>query len=121
MKGDLIMAKEDEDGVWRTVSGRRIFISNGESLTDAMKKSGKFKKFKEKISKKPKTEKDLKDQISAWEDFKKSGGSEDDLVREVQRKKIQRKKEMKRKLERMKKKGESKEKEAFKKKYSESF
>lgn len=102
------MAKEDEDGVWRTVSGRRIFISNGESLTDAMKKSGKFKKFKEKISKKPKTEKDLKDQISAWEDFKKSGGSEDDLVREVQRKKIQRKKEMERKLERMKKSGKFK-------------
>ena len=101
------MSKEDEDGVWRTVGGRRIFIRNGESLTDAMRKSGKFKKFKEKISKKPKTEKDLKDQISAWEDFKKSGGSEDDLVREVQRKKIQRKKEMERKLERMKRSSEA--------------
>lgn len=31
-----------EDGVWRTVGGRRIFIKNGESLSDAMKKSGKF-------------------------------------------------------------------------------
>ena len=32
-----------EDGVWRTVSGRRIFIKDGQSLTDAMKESGKFK------------------------------------------------------------------------------
>lgn len=38
------MAKEDEDGVWRTVSGRRIFISNGESLVEAMKKIGKIQK-----------------------------------------------------------------------------
>jgi hypothetical protein len=33
-----------EDGVWRTVAGRRIFIKNGQSLTDAMKNSGKYKK-----------------------------------------------------------------------------
>lgn len=33
-----------EDGVWRTVAGRRIFIKNGQSLTDAMKNSGKFEK-----------------------------------------------------------------------------
>ena len=32
-----------EDGVWRTVGGRRIFIKDGQSLSDAMKKSGKFK------------------------------------------------------------------------------
>ena len=35
---------DDEDGVWRTVGGRRIFIRNGQSLSDAMKESGKFKK-----------------------------------------------------------------------------
>lgn len=29
-------------GVWRTVSGRRIFIAEGQSLTEAMKASGKF-------------------------------------------------------------------------------
>ena len=33
----------DEGGVWRTVSGRRIFIKDGQSLTDAMRESGKFK------------------------------------------------------------------------------
>ena len=38
------MAKYDNsDGVWRTVGGRRIFIKKGQSLSDAMKESGKFK------------------------------------------------------------------------------
>ena len=37
------MAKDFEDGVWRTVGGRRIFIRDGQSLSDAMKSSGKFK------------------------------------------------------------------------------
>ena len=32
----------NEGGVWRTVAGRRIFIADGESLVDAMSKSGKF-------------------------------------------------------------------------------
>ena len=34
---------DDGDGVWRTIGGRRIFIRTGESLSSAMKKSGKFK------------------------------------------------------------------------------
>ncbi len=37
---------DDEDGVWRTVGGRRIFIRNGQALSDAMKESGKFKNKK---------------------------------------------------------------------------
>lgn len=36
--------KEELDGVWRTIGGRRVFIRNGQSLSDAMKESGKFKK-----------------------------------------------------------------------------
>ena len=32
------------DGVWRTVGGRRIFIIEGQSLSDAMASSGKFQK-----------------------------------------------------------------------------
>jgi len=32
-----------EKGIWRTVSGRRLFIKEGESLENAMKRSGKFK------------------------------------------------------------------------------
>jgi hypothetical protein len=34
---------DDIGGVWRTVGGRRIFIKDGQSLSDAMKASGKFK------------------------------------------------------------------------------
>lgn len=32
----------NNDGVWRTVGGRRIFIKNGQDLATAMKESGKF-------------------------------------------------------------------------------
>ena len=41
------MAKKKYDsseGVWRTIGGRRVFIKTGQSLSDAMKESGKFKK-----------------------------------------------------------------------------
>lgn len=34
----------DENGAWRTISGRRVFIRDGQSLTDAMRESGKFEK-----------------------------------------------------------------------------
>lgn len=33
----------EENGVWRTVGGRRIFIKEGQDLSSAMKESGKFK------------------------------------------------------------------------------
>lgn len=36
----------NEDGIWRTVGGRRIFIKTGQSLSEAMIESGKFKKNK---------------------------------------------------------------------------
>ncbi len=41
------MAKDyGDDGRWVTINGRRVFIAEGQSLGDAMKKSGKFdKKF----------------------------------------------------------------------------
>ena len=32
----------DEKGVWRTIKGRRVFIKEGQSLTEAMRASGKF-------------------------------------------------------------------------------
>lgn len=31
-------------GVWRTIGGRRVFIPDGQDLSEAMKESGKFKK-----------------------------------------------------------------------------
>lgn len=39
---------DDGAGVWRTVGGRRIFIKDGQSLSNAMKESGKFKKGSKK-------------------------------------------------------------------------
>ena len=33
-----------EKGVWRTIRGRRVFIKECQSLSDAMRESGKFKK-----------------------------------------------------------------------------
>jgi len=31
-----------DEGVWKTIGGRRVFIKNGQSLSDAMRESGKF-------------------------------------------------------------------------------
>lgn len=31
-----------EDGVWRTIGGRRVFIKEGQTVTEAMRNSGKF-------------------------------------------------------------------------------
>lgn len=36
----------DENGVWRTISGRRVFIKEGQSLSDALRESGKFEPTK---------------------------------------------------------------------------
>ena len=33
----------ENEGVWRTIAGRRIFIKNGQKLSSAMRESGKFK------------------------------------------------------------------------------
>jgi len=33
---------DDTDGVWRTISGRRIFLKDGQDLHTAMAQSGKF-------------------------------------------------------------------------------
>lgn len=47
----------EENGVWRTVGGRRIFIKEGQDLASAMKESGKFKdKTDEQIKKVEKLE-----------------------------------------------------------------
>ena len=37
---------DDKSGVWRTVRGRRVYIKTGQSLSDAMRESGKFEKEK---------------------------------------------------------------------------
>ena len=47
------MAKDYDDigGVWRTIGGRRVFIKNGQSLSEAMIESGKFKNLREEYRK----------------------------------------------------------------------
>ena len=52
-----------ENGVWRTVAGRRIFIKEGQSLTDAMKESGKFNKMPEKMNNRKNLVATVKNQI----------------------------------------------------------
>lgn len=49
------MAKKEElqefngkKGVWRTIGGRKVFIASGQSLGEAMKKSGKFDNIRSK-------------------------------------------------------------------------
>ena len=51
---------DEEDGVWRTIGGKRIFIQKGESLSDAMKKSGKFPTQKKKEFKNNETKEETK-------------------------------------------------------------
>lgn len=51
---------DDGDGVWRTVGGKHIFIRTGESLSSAMKRSGKFK-----FSNKKKGEKNWRDKLNS--------------------------------------------------------
>lgn len=64
----------DENGVWRTVSGRKIFIKKGQSLTDAMRESGKFKdeEIKESGGKDRKAKAAEDDKTSVREDVKKN-------------------------------------------------
>lgn len=67
----------DEDGVWRTVGGRRVFIKNGQSLSEAMIESGKFKnlrsdykKAKEEEAKKEEKKTDLKEKVATDDTYK---------------------------------------------------
>ena len=59
------MAKKKYDsseGIWRTIGGRRVFIKTGQSLSDAMKDSGKFKTKMNEKAVKGVREEDLKEQ-----------------------------------------------------------
>lgn len=64
------MAGNDIGGVWRTVGGRRIFIKDGEDLSTAMKKSGKFNKGKEILKKRLEEDKSITLPLSKEEENK---------------------------------------------------
>lgn len=68
-----------EDGVWRTIGGRRVFIQKGQRMSDAMKKSGKFN-FK---NKKMKTKKNDEDTI-AEKEFEEASKIDEKLDRAIQ-------------------------------------
>lgn len=53
-----------EDGVWRTISGRRVFIKKGQSLTDAMRESGKFNNSNFRFNNRANLVKYIKEQIN---------------------------------------------------------
>lgn len=66
-------------GVWRTIGGRRVFIRTGQSLSSAMKESGKFKKkdignIDKKYIKKVADAKDEEDLKKADEYYKEKTG-----------------------------------------------
>ena len=83
------MAKEtfnEEDGVWRTVGGRRIFIRNGQSLADAMVKSGKFKSLRSTYRKeKAKQEQEEKERLEDEELKKYDQEKWEKTVKEVEK------------------------------------
>lgn len=65
---------EEEDGVWRTVKGRRIFIRNGEDLETAMRNSGKFNKSQNSNRKEPqKSQKSYNDWLTRTKLFGRFG------------------------------------------------
>ena len=95
---------DEKNGIWRTIGGRRIFIRKGENLTDAMKRSGKFKS-KMHGPNDPKIKKANKPYEK--EDAKRAKQYEKD---QELRKIIQKnEKELRKRLEQMKKSGEFKE------------
>ena len=58
----------NEDGVWRTIGGRRVFIKNGQSLEEAMKESGKFKKKDDNNNPPRQKAKGLKKEANPYDD-----------------------------------------------------
>ena len=66
----------EKDGVWRTIGGRRVFIKKGQSMSDAMKESGKFKSAS-------KTETDTSNNVKE-ETLKKDEKEQEEYIKENQ-------------------------------------
>lgn len=69
--------KDEENGVWRTVGGRRIFIKEGEDLKSAMDRSGKFKGL---------TKEGMKVVAENGEEFRKAKKETDELIKQQEQK-----------------------------------
>lgn len=66
------MAKK-EDGIWRTIGGRHIFIRDGQSVSEAMKASGKY----------PSAKKNKKQHLTDSDEDREIKGRMDELKREI--------------------------------------
>lgn len=77
---------DNDDGVWRTIGGRRVFIRNGQDLASAMKESGKFKTAKKSEDKKDHT---FNMSEEDKEKYEKVGKKIDDLTKEIEQQKNQ--------------------------------
>lgn len=66
----------EEDGVWRTIGGRRVFIRNGQSLSEAMIESGKFKNLRSEY-RKAKEEEKTKEEKQEWDK------SDEDMLKSI--------------------------------------
>ena len=82
------MAKKynSTEGIWRTIGGRRVFIKTGQSLSDAMRDSGKFKKTSDvSRSQYQKVDKEVKSNIldkeytEAFDKYYKGGSKFEDF------------------------------------------
>lgn len=79
---------DDDDIIWRTIGGRRIPIRKGQSLSEAMKESGKFKLSKkqkeegERLNKKAENgvREDIKAFLSGKENYE---GSKEDFINDL--------------------------------------
>ena len=71
-----------EDGVWRTIAGRKVFIKDGQSLSDAMKNSGKFEK-KEDVKAKIKKQFDEKNEKELYKNVVQGKVIEDEELMDV--------------------------------------
>ncbi len=88
-----------EDGVWRTIRGHKIFIKNGQSLSEAIKERGNFKLVKEKNELKKVMEeidnihkrlKEIQDSTDYFFGDKKLREEEDDLLKRLRAKQLER-------------------------------
>ena len=76
-----------EDGVWRTIKGRRVFIKNGKNLKDAIKESGKFNNKTEIKEEKKEIKEDLKEDNFKNETEKKEAKENYDALDKLEKEK----------------------------------
>ena len=71
----------ENEGVWRTIGGRRVFIRTGQRLSDAMRESGKFKTKSGKVKKEDSSKEIKKDNVDKeeYELFKKAMENPDSI------------------------------------------